>query len=137
MRDPWSAFKQQPWLPLLQVAGIDTLVALLLEILLVALWLYVPGVGAILNPFFSSPLSLLLPFAATFGFGVLAVFLCEIAPQRIPLNTGSLWALVLCLLGGLLLKTSLPLPIQLIQLSHAGFMGVLLGVFWKGRPYWF
>ena len=69
-------------------------------------------------------------------FGALGVTLCERWPGKIYLNTARLWALILCLLGGLAFKLLLPLPLELVQLSQEGLIGVVVGVFWKGRPYW-
>lgn len=77
-----------------------------------------------------------MAIATAVGIGTLAVYLCERWLPQVLLNTSSLWALVLCLLLGLVLKSLLPLPSLLLDLSQFTLIGVILGVFWKGRPYW-
>ncbi|NJL20421.1 MAG: hypothetical protein HC895_05705 [Leptolyngbyaceae cyanobacterium SM1_3_5] len=53
--------------------------------------------------------------------------------RHIFLNVGVLWALVLCVMLSLLLK-SLLLPTLLS--GQLALVGIALGVFWKGRRYW-
>lgn len=77
-----------------------------------------------------------MAIATAVGIGALAVYLCERWLPQVLLNTSSLWALVLCLLLGLVLKSLLPLPSLLLDLSQFTLVGVIVGVFWKGRPYW-
>ncbi|NEP28299.1 MAG: peptide chain release factor 1, partial [Moorea sp. SIO3I6] len=74
--------------------------------------------------------------AAAIGVGVLGVYICERWQSQVFLKTSSLWALVLCLMVGLLLKSQLPIPFGLVGFSMNAVIGVILGVFWKGRPYW-
>lgn len=83
---------------------------------------------------FSPPLGLLVAFAITVGVGALAVNCLE-RLNRPAITTSSLWALVLCLAIVLLLRGFLPLP-GVIQLDQLQFIGLVVGIFWKGRPYW-
>jgi hypothetical protein len=85
---------------------------------------------------FSPPLGVLTKVAIAIGMGALTVYWLEIWQQRFLLNSSTLWALVGCLLLGLFIKSLLPLPTFLVDLSSLGLMGILIGVFWKGRPYW-
>ncbi|MGK7929714.1 MAG: peptide chain release factor 1 [Spirulina sp.] len=138
MSDYWRGFKQQPWTLLTKIAGTATAIALAIDLLLWVAFTYDTSLNRLFdpaNPLIFSVLSL-LPLIAGVGFGALGVTLCERWPNGIYLNTPRLWALVLCLLGGLLIKTLLPIPLQLVQLSQGGFIGVVVGVFGKGRPYW-
>lgn len=85
---------------------------------------------------FSPPLGVLTQVAIAIGMGALAVYWLEVWQQRYILNSSTLWLLVGCLLLGLLIKSLLRLPDFLVDLSRLAFMGILIGVFWKGRPYW-
>jgi hypothetical protein len=68
--------------------------------------------------------------------GALAVYLLEWWQKQWLLNNSTLWALVLCLFIGLLLKSFLPLPAIFLTASKASLISLAVGVFWKGRPYW-
>ncbi|EGJ33981.1 MULTISPECIES: hypothetical protein [Moorena] len=136
MNNPWHNFKQQPWLALSKVAAFTTVLVVALENLLI----WVLTQSEIFRPvsvlLFSRPLVIIWFFAATIGVGVLGVYICERWQSQLLLNTSSLWALVLCLIVGLLLKSQLPIPPGLVGFSMNSLIGVILGVFWKGRPYW-
>ncbi len=136
MNNPWHNFKQQPWLPLSKVAAFTTVLVVALENLLI----WVLTQSEIFRPvsrlLFSRPLAIIWFMAAAIGVGVLGVYICERWQSQVLLNTSSLWALVLCLIVGLLLKSQLPIPLGLVGFSMNAVIGVILGVFWKGRPYW-
>ena len=85
---------------------------------------------------YGSSLGILIPFAAAVGMGALAVYFLEYWQQQFLLNRISLWVLVLCVFLGLVLKSFLPIPPLLASVSEAALIGVTVGVFWKGRPYW-
>ncbi|MEM9540997.1 MAG: peptide chain release factor 1 [Cyanobacteria bacterium P01_E01_bin.42] len=136
MGDPWRGFTQQPWTFLVKIAGLTTAIALAIDLLLIASFLTDTPLRDALEIIYNNPLSPLLPFATAMGFGALGVTLCDRWPEPIYLNTARLWALILCLLGGLACKTLLPLPLEFVQLSQGGFIGTVVGVFWKGRPHW-
>jgi len=65
-----------------------------------------------------------MSIAIAVGIGALTVYLCERWLPQVLLNTSSLWALVLCLLLALGLKSLLPLPSLLIDLSDFGLIGI-------------
>ena len=136
MYDPWRRFKSQPWQPLLQVAVITTLLIVLLEGLLIVGFTQLEFFQRSLRVLFAPPLGLIVSIAAAVGVGVLGVTVCERWRSPIILNVASLWALILCLIGGVLLKSLLPIPSLLVGLSYPTVVGVIIGVFWKGRPYW-
>ncbi|NEO21975.1 MAG: peptide chain release factor 1 [Moorea sp. SIO1F2] len=133
MNDPWNTFKQQPWLPLSKVAALTTVLVVALENLLI--WVLTQSETFRLL-LFSRPLAIIWFMAAAIGVGVLGVYICERWQSQVFLKTSSLWALVLCLIVGLLLKSQLPIPFGLVGFSMNAVIGVILGVFWKGRPYW-
>jgi hypothetical protein len=128
--------KLLPWREMLQIAALVNCIVVGLELFLV--W------GLIQSEVFRKVFTLLGGSLAgdidTFGYrsgnGALAVYFLEYWQQQFLLNRVSLWVLVLCLLLGLLLKSFLPLRFFLVSLSETALIGVTVGVFWKGRPYW-
>lgn len=142
MHDPLRRFQQQPWLPLLQVTCITTVIVLLAEVVLFLGSTQSSALRPYFNFVFSGPLGAVLPFLAAVGVGALGVLLGERWQPKIHLNTGSLWALVLCLMGGMGIKVLIlgrllsPAYASLVALSEVTLMGIIVGVFWKGRPYW-
>jgi hypothetical protein len=138
MTNPWRGFTNQPWLELAKIAGVTLLAVIAIEWFIAGL---ISLQNTVINGFFMAllnpPLGFLVPFLAVFGIGVLGVYFSERWRQPLYLNSGTLWALVLCLVVALWLKSLLPLPIfQITQLSQPALIMILLGVFMKGRPYW-
>jgi uncharacterized membrane protein len=80
-------------------------------------------------------MGILVDFAFVVGIGALAVYLLE-KFYRLSVNTAVLWALVLCLAVCLVVKSLLPIPDVLVKFNEIQLMGIAIGVFWKGRPYW-
>jgi hypothetical protein len=136
MNDPWRKFKLQPWRSLLIVAALTTIVASSLDNIII--WILTRSESAI--AFFyslsSSSLGSIIYLAVTVGFGAFSVFICEIIQPEVVLNTSSLWALVLCLIVSLFLKEAISVPSLLLNLSQVFSIGMIVGVFWKGKPYW-
>jgi hypothetical protein len=135
MSDPIRRLKLLPWRSLLQTSILTIFIVFILELLLV--WGYTQSsiIRNTVAMLYSPPLGILMPIAIAVGIGALAVYLCERSQPQV-LNTSSLWALVLCLLLALGLKLLLPLPSLLIDSSEFTLIGIIVGVFWKGRPYW-
>jgi hypothetical protein len=136
MTDPLRRLKYLPWRSLLQVSGIAVIIVIVLEFLLALGYTNSSVIRSMLSMLFAPPLGILLILAAAVGVGVLAVYLLERLYQQVRINTASLWALVLCLALVLFVKSLLPLPALLVNLSYIQLMGIVVGVFWKGRPYW-
>ncbi len=134
MSNPLKHLKYLPWTSLLPVAGLTTQFVAAVEV-----WL---GYGATqsgalrnaLTLLYAPPLGTLVLFALGMGMGAIAVYGCELW-NRSMLNTGSLWALAFCLLLGLFIKSLLPIPGLLVDLSQLSFIALVVGIFWKGRPY--
>lgn len=135
MSDPIRRLKFLPWRLLLQVSILTAFIVFILELML--LWGYTHSIiiRNTIAMLYSPPLGILMPIAIAVGVGALAVYLCERSQPQI-LNTSSLWALVLCLLLALGLKSLLPLSSLLVGLSEITLIGIIVGVFWKGRSYW-
>ncbi|MBE9115405.1 peptide chain release factor 1 [Lusitaniella coriacea LEGE 07157] len=136
MNDPIRRFKQQPWLPLFRVAGLTTLVVILIEVIVLFSVTHSAFVAEIFSILRSGSLSIILSFVAAMGVGTLGVYLCERFSPQVYLNTASLWALILCLLCGMGLKSAIKFPSILVGFSMVTLIGIMIGVFWRNRAYW-
>lgn len=138
MRNPFWQLKTIPWLTLLQCAGLTIAIATALDILL---WLLLGQLaqiwsasgGQIAGGAFTAMLLLLLTAG---GIGALAVILMEKVFAGVFLNRGTLWALVACLALVLWGKGFFEIPTVFVSLSRFQFIGMILGLFSKGRSYW-
>ncbi|QIZ72467.1 peptide chain release factor 1 [Oxynema aestuarii] len=136
MSSPFQSLKQLPWRSLLQVAAVATVALAALDFTL----FWVAAVSASfrhsLELLFAPPLGLAIALSVAVGFGAFGVLLGEQCYAPSFFNRSTLWALVFCLLLGVGVKSLLPLPSLLLSLSRLSLIGISLGVFWKGRPYW-
>ncbi len=131
----FDRLKRMPWRSLLLVGLATVAIATVIDLLLFQVLAPIPVVNRLLMILFSPPLGILIPVLAQVGVGALGVYLIETWQTQIYPNTGNLWALVACLLLSLWIK-SLLYPLGLLGLSESALIGVVLGVFWKGRRYW-
>ena len=136
MNDPIRHFQQQPWLPLLQISGLTALVILAFEVLFALGVRYSEVFARTVGVLFSGPSGVILFLSAAIGAGVLGVYFCERYASRVYLNASSLWALVLCLIAAMGIKSLIPFPQLLVPFSYETLVGIMLGVFGKGRSYW-
>ncbi|WP_448560947.1 hypothetical protein [Trichothermofontia sp.] len=124
-----------PWLALIQMATLAVLLAGILDILFVFLLSEFSLLQTLILPWFNF-LPPLTQFFVGVGVGALAVSLFErLQPDR-NLTAASLWALCLCLIFCLWLKTLLPLPSFLLGLDYAQILGLLVGISYQGKRYW-
>ncbi|MEG4205803.1 peptide chain release factor 1 [Microcoleus sp. Pol7_A1] len=128
--------KLLPWREMLQIAALVNSIVIGLELFLAWGFTQSRPIRNGVTLLYGSSLGILIPFAAAVGMGALAVYFLEYWQQQFLLNRISLWVLVLCLLLGLVLKSFLPIPASLASLSETALIGIAVGVFWKGRPYW-
>lgn len=135
MKQILRRLKLLPWREMLQISALCNLIIIGIELFLAWGAIKSPAVGNALGLLFRSPLHVLIPCLTAIGMGALAVYFFEFWEQQFLLDRASLWALMFCLLLGLFFK-SLLLPPFLISLSETALIGVAIGVFWKGRPYW-
>lgn len=135
MRDPLSRLKLLPWRSLALAASLSLLLCLVVEFLLVLGAMKLAIVAKLLTLLFASAFAVLASFAVGVGFGALAVYILEQLDCP-ALNTATLWALVPCLIVAALVRNLLPFPPVLLQSDYTQCIGMLVGVFWKGRPYW-
>ena len=113
------------------------LIAIAFDVLLVRTAVSVPVILNLLTKLLSSPIGVLIELAAPVGIGALAVAVLERWFRQVMITNSTLWALVPCVALWLLLKSFVPLPTALVpDISVISLVGVVVGVFWKGRPYW-
>lgn len=127
--------KLLPWRSLLLISLATVVVFAILDSLLLLGYIYSPVVQQAIALLTAPPLGMVVSFATSVGVGALAVFLLERWAGYVVLNTSILWALVPCLFLGLVLKSLLIQPF-LVGAEQTSLIGIVLGVFWKGRPHW-
>ncbi len=134
MANPLERLKRLPWKSLAQATILTVIVVSLLEfgIFLLA---QVASLRPVLMTLFLPPLGIVTMLAIALGVGALAVLLLE-RVDRFSISTSSLWALILCLAVAFLLRQLFPLPFGIFSIDYPQFVTMVVGVFWKGRPYW-
>ncbi|MEO1068688.1 MAG: peptide chain release factor 1 [Cyanobacteria bacterium J06638_6] len=136
MRNPFRRLKSLPWAILLQVALLAVAIATAADLLLTqGLALLIANVSSGLLPLLQL-LFMVLPIAAGFATGALALTILERWFTSVYLDTGVLWALVPCLALVLFAKGFLPIPTGVLTLSYPLVVGVLLGIFVVGKRHW-
>lgn len=81
--------------------------------------------------------NLLFVFCGGLAIGGFGVLYLERMGRVGPIYPSTLWALFLCLLISLWLSTYIPVEGRgLVDISELHVMSTILGVFWRGRPYW-
>lgn len=136
MADPLRTLKFLPWGSLLKISALTTLIVAAIDYFLVMGYQQYFIIYRVLRTLFMPPLGLLIVFAVAVGVGVFAVYLLERLEPQLSINTSILWALVPCLVLILIVKSLLPIPSLLLELNQIQLMAMILGIFWKGRPYW-
>ena len=137
MNDPLRRLKFLPWISLLQISLITVLVAIAFDVLLVQIATAVPVILNLLTKLLNSPIGVLIRLAVPVGIGALAVAILERWFRQVMITNSTLWALVPCVALWLLLKSFVQMPSALFpDLDIISLVGVVVGVFWKGRPYW-
>ncbi len=138
-RPRFNKFDQIPWSETMQVAIVTIAIVVVLEQLLI---LGLPALpeniaGLIVQTLVGEGrISFLVNLAIDGAIGALAVLIYERWQVMIRLNGNILWALVGCLILTLFIRSALPLKVLVCELSQVSAIAVLLGVFWKGRPFW-
>lgn len=136
MNDPLRRLKFLPWISLLQISLIAVLIAIAFDVLLQTAT-SVPVILNLLTRLLNSPIKVLIELAVPVGIGALAVAILERWFRQVIITNSTLWALVPCVALWLLLKSFVPLPTALVpEIDVVSLIGVVVGVFWKGRPYW-
>ena len=133
MRSPLERLKRLPWMTLFLDALLTALIAAALEFAIVFTAQSSASATAVIMRLLTPPLGLITTIAIGFGVGALAVYLLEKAFPQVRIDAGVLWALVLCLIIAIFIKSQvLPLPL----VSSDQWIWMLIGIFTKGRPHW-
>lgn len=127
--------KYIPWFILAQIAALAVLILTVLEGLVWVLVVQVPLVQGLVNGILASAANPVFFLAIAFAVGAIGVVLLERLRRDVVITAGNLWALVLCLLLLLALRSLLPIQLLLGE-DETTLIGVILGVFWQGRRYW-
>lgn len=125
-----------PWGLLLQASAITTGIVIFIELIVAFGYEQSALIRRTLGFLYTPPLGGLLVLATAVGVGALAIVVIERFFPRLSISSAILWALIPCLLLMLFVKSLLPVPSQLINIHQPLAMGFMLGIFWKGRPYW-
>lgn len=136
MNNPLQRLRQLPWVPLLLVALLTIFWASVIELILGFSSNYVTLINQALVMLYTPPLNIIMNFAIAMGLGALAVVFVEIVYPQLLINSGVLWALLLCLITILFTRSILPIPTVLLEPSYSMLIGNMLGIFIKGKPYW-
>ncbi|HEY9873529.1 MAG TPA: hypothetical protein V6D12_08825 [Candidatus Obscuribacterales bacterium] len=136
MRDPFWRLKLLPWRSLLQVAVLTNLLVIAVELFLTLGYVQFAVVRQAIFLLYRPPLGILIIVALAIGIGAIAVYILERWYQEVIINTSILWALVLCLAVLLLVKSLLLGSSFLGSFDEIQLMAIIVGIFWKGRPYW-
>jgi len=130
------SFKSLPWQALINSASLTLGLVTSLDY---GLTLILPLASQFrLLSMFGPPFGLVVSSAVDMVIGILGVIVLEkLMAGRSSIYLSTLWALILCLLLALVLRSFIPIPgIFLSQLHQISIVGTLLGVFSKGRRYW-
>ncbi len=142
MTNPLRQLKYLPWRSLFIIAGITFVIVITLEVLLGLAFSQLDEgtqfqiVNILRVTLYSPALSLLTVGAIGAGIGALALFLLETLEKCISINASVLWSLILCLVIGLIIRNYIPIPALLTAVNQIQLVGIILGVFWKGKRYW-
>jgi hypothetical protein len=69
------------------------------------------------------------------GVGALAVHLLDQFQRQIFINLGVLWGLIACLVVMVWVRSLSGIP-SLLPPSQPALMGLIIGVFWRGKNHW-
>ncbi|WP_299491741.1 hypothetical protein [Acaryochloris sp. IP29b_bin.137] len=125
---PWQVLVNTSAITIGLVTGLDYGLSLLLP----------PASQIQVVSMFSSPLRLLYSAAVDAVIGILGVMVLEkLIGPRPSIYLSTLWALILCLLMALVVRSLMPIPgVFLSQLHQISIVGILVGVFGKSQRYW-
>lgn len=136
MTNPLRRLKFLPWRSLFLLSSLITLIVIVLDILLTLGYNQSIAIRRALELLYAPPLGILVNLAVIVGIGALAVYLLEKLYPKVIVNAATLWALVLCLAVCLVLKSLFVVANVLVNFDETQLIGMMVGVFWKGRPYW-
>lgn len=138
MRDPIRQLRELPWAATVSAAGVTVLLTVALEALLIYGLLPQESFQRIFATLFSPPLGQVVLLLLSALVGALALTVFERLYGWIRPNIATLWALIASVVLVMFVR-SLFQNIVPMALTGTGFdnaMGIAIGIFWKGKPYW-
>ncbi|GAB4459616.1 MAG: hypothetical protein OHK0037_05360 [Elainellaceae cyanobacterium] len=135
MSNPLRRIRQLPWLPLFQTAGYAVVGLFAVELVLWWGNSRLPFVARANDLIFSPPLDMLIVLSIAIGVGALAVHLLDQFQRTIFINLGVLWGLIACLVVMVWVRSLSGIP-SLLPPSQVALMGLIIGVFWRGKNHW-
>jgi hypothetical protein len=138
MSNPLRRLKFLPWRSLFLLSSLVTLIVIVIDLLFIISYDLSPALARVISLMYGGSLGILVQFTGVVGVGALAVYLLEKFFSNVSVNTGVLWALVFCLAVCLVLRAFVPVPERLVSLynNEMQLIAIVIGIFWKGRPYW-
>ncbi len=142
MTNPLRQLKYLPWTSLIIIAGMTFVIVTTVELVLWQTYSQLDEntqftiIKILAATLYSPLLSLFTIGAIGAGIGAGAVFLLEKLEKQVLITAGVLWSLILCLIIGLIIRSYIPTPALLTDVNQLQLIGIVLGVFWKGKRYW-
>jgi hypothetical protein len=132
-----NALKYLPWRSLTLAALLSVIVVKATDLWIGQLLGQLGSTSLLLMKFLLTPTgSTLLFFCGGLAIGSLGVVCLEKFEARRAINSSSLWALVLCILISLWIVVQVNVKgLSLGEVNYTHTMGIVVGVFWKGRYY--
>ncbi|HEY9647759.1 MAG TPA: hypothetical protein V6C88_15390 [Chroococcidiopsis sp.] len=136
MRNPFRQLKYLPWLALFQAAALTLLAVSVVDIALI-MGLRIAVMRQAIVLLFAPPLGILMLIGISSAIGALAVYILRrFFRRQVMISVGVLWALVLCVMVLMVVRSLLPVPSLLIQANQLSLVGVVLGVFLSQGRVW-
>ncbi len=140
MFDPWQSFKSLPWIPLISTAVVTVTLGKIFDLVFISTYSYVPQSQSWIDLIFSPPWGLILIILLSIGLGAVSVWLLETFFSPGAIYASTLWGLVLCLLVLMIIVSLISdfanVPSSLLGINQNILVGMVVGVFWKGKKYW-
>ncbi|MGB3790295.1 MAG: hypothetical protein WA949_19960 [Phormidesmis sp.] len=139
MANPFRSLKYLPWTDLLKSAVVTIAIATAIDYLLATglVTLARSGAAARVPNGVLFLIANVLPLAAYFAVGALAVLVTSRLFHQVILTANTMWALVGCTLVMLFVRSFLPIPGLFIGgINYLSMMGIAIGTFVYGRRYW-
>jgi len=139
MANPFRSLQYLPWSDLLKSAVVTITIAAGIDYLLII------GLSTLARSSAAAAIpngalflvAAILPLAAYFALGALAVVVTSSLFRQVILTANTMWALVGCLILVLFVRSLLPIPGLLFGgVSYLAIMGIAIGTFVYGRRYW-
>lgn len=132
-----NTLKYLPWRSLFLASILAVVVMKAIDLLAARSVLHLGNSSALAQLLITPAGYILLFVCGGLALGGLGVSFLERLAANGPIYASTLWALVLCLLISAAIATYFPIDgLGLAGLSQPHAMTIIVGVFWRGKPYW-